>query len=114
MHEAAIAQGIVDAVRQAIPAARRPAVRVVHVRIGVLRAVWPEALHQAFEATVHDSDLAGSRVDIVSVKATGTCAACGHRFDVSGIPVTCPRCDGVHVTIEGGDALSVDRVTVEE
>ena len=114
MHEAAIAEGILRAVRDAVPAEHLPRVQAVHVRIGVLRAVWPDALTFAYEALVRESALNGSRLDIQTVEATGTCRDCSAVFEVRDVPPSCPECESILVDLAGGMDLSVQSVTVED
>ena len=107
MHEAALAEHIVDIVCRA--AAREQATRVASVRVlvGDLAAVMPEALASAFAAASVATLLAGARLDLVSEPGQARCLDCGATCAIHEPLAPCPRCQGHALRITGGDALRV-------
>jgi hydrogenase nickel incorporation protein HypA/HybF len=64
MHELSIAMSLVDAVCDELPKLGRVSVRSVHVRIGALSGVVPDALTFAFEVATDSSPIAGARLEV--------------------------------------------------
>lgn len=64
MHELSIAMSLIDAVCDELPRLAGASVRSVHVRIGALSGVSPDALMFAFDVVAEGSPIAGARVEI--------------------------------------------------
>jgi hydrogenase nickel incorporation protein HypA/HybF len=94
VHELSIALGIIDVAAEEL--ARQGSVRVeaVHLRVGALSGVVPEALESAWELAAEQSPLAGARLVIEKVPVEVECPVCGGRRQVESIQRMCCRACG--------------------
>jgi hydrogenase nickel incorporation protein HypA/HybF len=92
MHELSIALSTIDEIEEQVEKHGGGVVEVVHVRIGVLSGVDPQALRFAYELACEGTTLAHSRLEIESVNLLVFCPACAttHRPDPQHI--FCPNC----------------------
>jgi hydrogenase nickel incorporation protein HypA/HybF len=114
VHELAIAIDLVDAacVRAAELDAR---VSVVHVRIGALSGVVPEALVFSFDLAAADTPLAGARLAIEELPVAVRCPRCGGEPRV--VPahrLRCPDCDAPTPDVVSGRELELYALEVCE
>ena len=64
MHELSIAMSLVDTICEELPKLGAVVVRAVHVRVGALSGVVPDALTFAFDVAADGSPIAGARLDV--------------------------------------------------
>jgi len=64
MHELSIALSLIDAICDELPNLGNVYVRSVHVRVGALSGVAPDALTFAFDIASGDSAIAGARLEV--------------------------------------------------
>jgi Zn finger protein HypA/HybF involved in hydrogenase expression len=64
MHELSIALSLVETVCEELPRLGGAQVRSIHLRIGALSGVAPEALTFAFDVAAEASPLAGAKLEI--------------------------------------------------
>ncbi|SRR5579884_12046 len=113
MHEAAIAYAIVEQVDERPNAAPNEVVRAVHVRIGALSSVVPDALHFAWELAAQGTSLEGAALVVEHVPLTIACSPCGRTRVVDGAPIpVCPICGTPSAEIVGGRELDIVRLEV--
>jgi hydrogenase nickel incorporation protein HypA/HybF len=114
MHEVALAQGIVELVGDQ---ARQPPgftrVRVVHVRIGALSAVMPEALAFGFDSASRGTVAEGARLQVHEVPGEAYCVDCERRFETRSRVTNCPTCQGGKCLVMGGDEMRVSELEVD-
>ncbi len=105
MHELALCAAIADIANRRAGDRR---VEVVHLKIGQLRQVVPDALTFCWSMLIEDTDLAGATLDLDLVDAELHCRACGTR-SVVGFPptLTCGHCGGFDVTVLTGEEFEV-------
>ncbi len=113
MHEASIAQSILDIVARHADGARAGRVTRVTVTVGALAAVVPECLRFAFEALARGTCAERAALDIRECEGRGACRACGAEFPVKEFLPVCERCGSPDVGVSGGDALTVDSMDIE-
>ena len=123
MHEAAIAQGILDTAVRALPVGLqppsrggRPCVRVVRVVAGVFSGCERESLAMYFAELSKGTPLDGASLEIVRQPARLVCRECGHDrpfHDDGDFATNCDRCGGPN-RMEGGNELYVESMEVEE
>jgi Zn finger protein HypA/HybF involved in hydrogenase expression len=89
MHEASIAAGILELVRQHVPAEDARRVRAVRVRIGDMAGVVPESLEFCFDAIIAGTDLGFAFLEIDRIPAHGVCGECGSAAAIDSLP-RCP------------------------
>lgn len=106
MHELAIMQAIVEQVSDRL--GERP-VSAIHLVVGKLSGVVPDALRFSFEVATEGTTLAGAALTIDEPPGRAHCASCGTDFEVAdGIPLC--FCGSADVVIQGGDELLIRSV----
>jgi hydrogenase nickel incorporation protein HypA/HybF len=114
MHEVALAQGIVELVAdQSKKDGGFSKVRVVHVIIGALSAVMPEALVFGFEVASRGTVADGARLEVHEVLGEAYCVDCEKRFATRSRVATCPTCQGAKCMVTGGDEMRVSELEVD-
>ena len=108
MHELAIAQSIVDAVAERT---QGTGVAVVHLRVGRLSGVVPDALRFCFHLASDGTSLQGAVLDIQEPEGRGRCRDCEADFVLADLILLCP-CGSADVEIYSGQELSVQSVEV--
>jgi len=114
MHELAIAQDILDIVREHVPERRAVALRSVKLRVGGLSGVVPESLEFCFSAIVAETPWQGAHLDIERVPTVLDCNACGERFQTADMIFECARCGGSSVRIVSGNDLHIVSFELDE
>ncbi|MGQ0466359.1 MAG: hydrogenase maturation nickel metallochaperone HypA [Sporichthyaceae bacterium] len=105
MHELALCAAIADIAGRRAGDRR---VEVVHLKVGQLRQVVPDALTFCWSMLVEDTDLAGAALDLDRIDAVLECRTCGARTGV-GFPPTlaCGRCAGFDIAVLAGEEFEV-------
>ena len=114
MHELSIALGIVDAAAE--EAGRRGARRVaaVHLKVGPLSGVIPDALRSAFElAREPEPVVAAAELVIEEVPVAAWCPACSAERAVPFPELRCPVCDTPTPEVLRGRELEVVALEIE-
>ncbi len=109
MHEAAIAERILEISFRISAEYGNPPIRRIHVQIGELQSVVPEALENAFDAGKRGTPAHGAQLQWETVPARVRCGECGREYSPDTVFWVCPVCDGL-----GGEALSGNELTVME
>ena len=113
MHELSIAQSLLTIVQDESKKHGVTKVTLVHVRIGTLSAIVPDALTFAFnvisEKTVADNAL----LDIEVVPAKGQCQHCNIDFEVNNSFFLCPVCGEFASEIIYGKELEITHIEAE-
>ncbi|MEM9251480.1 MAG: hydrogenase maturation nickel metallochaperone HypA [Planctomycetota bacterium] len=96
MHEMSIAMSIVESVEGVLADERDGGeagrVAAVHVMVGAMSGVVPEALEFAWSAATGGTAVAGARLAIEAVPAAVWCEACGAEREIAGVALLCPTC----------------------
>ena len=115
MHEASIASGILDIVRQHVLDADALRVRAIRVRIGAIAGVVPGSLEFCFDAIVAGTEYSAAFLEIDQVPAHGVCGDCGRAAAIETLPpFACRSCGSPFVTVTSGDDLSVVDVELDD
>ena len=117
MHEAGIADYLIEVAVQHLQRVPHGPVRLLHVRIGEMAGVNPDSLEFAFEALGKGTELEGARLAIERVALAVDCAACGQRTAVADYVFRCGSCGAERVSIATGRELqfvSIDADDLEE
>ena len=107
MHEAAMAESILDAALRIAGEHGSLPVSGVHVRIGELQMVVPEALESAFEAGKRGSGAESAELSWETAPALVRCPECRLEYAPESVFWICPECDSV-----GGEILSGNEITI--
>lgn len=114
MHEATIAQNVIDSVCQLIDTGTITGrLSAVVLKVGKLTAVVPEHLQFMFGVLAEDGPLRGVRLQIEEVPIRVRCAVCGNEAEIEEVNFICSRCGSVEIAILSGRELIVDAVEVE-
>ena len=108
MHELAITQSMVDAIVDRLGPAR---VTAVHVRIGKVSGVVPDAVRFCFDLVAEGTVVEGARLEISEPAGRARCRQCGADFGVDDLVLLC-RCGSVDVELSQGGELLVRAVEV--
>ncbi|WP_433870431.1 hydrogenase maturation nickel metallochaperone HypA [Saccharopolyspora sp. CA-218241] len=108
MHELAITQNIVDTIVERTDSAE---ILAVHMRIGKVAGVVPDAVRFCFDLVAQGSPVAGARLEIDEPPGRARCRTCADEFAVEDLAVLC-SCGSTEVAVIGGDELSVTAVEV--
>ncbi|KEI45000.1 hydrogenase maturation nickel metallochaperone HypA/HybF [Saccharopolyspora rectivirgula] len=108
MHELSVTQSIVDAVLHAVPDGE---IKGVHLEIGKLSGVVPDAVRFCFEIVAADSRLQGADLEITEPSGRGRCRSCGAEFEIDDFIVLC-SCGSADVAVLSGQELRIKAVEV--
>ncbi len=108
VHELALTEGIVQAVRDRL--GERRVVRV-RLEIGRLMAVAPEAMRFCFDVCTRGTSLDGAALEIDEVPVRGTCRRCGAELALPDAVPLC-ACGSADLAIAAGDELRIKEVEV--
>jgi hydrogenase nickel incorporation protein HypA/HybF len=108
VHELAITESIVDAVRERVG---DTPVLVVRLEIGALSGVVVESLRFCFDVCTHGTTLQGARLEIVEVPGRARCRDCLRTVDLPDLVPLC-ACGSANVEIVTGSELRIKNVEV--
>ena len=114
MHEMAVAEGIIQVITEKLKEQDSKAeVRKVHLKIGKLTCVEPEALRLSFEILARETPLEKSSLYIKSVPITGKCKDCGKSLRLTKLDFACPYCGSFRLEIRTGRELFIESIDIE-
>lgn len=115
MHEATVAQHIIDTVNETLQSGvvegRR--VRSVCLRVGRLTSVMPENLQFMFDVLSRGTPLAGVSLRIENVPLRCGCRTCGIESELDQPFLSCPACGSSAVDVLSGRELLIDALEVD-
>lgn len=112
MHEASIAQSLLEQVRRCLPTGARPL--EIHIDIGEMEHIDGPVLEAAWSVISEHSSCAGARLRISWTPVTVRCRTCGteHAPDDQAIMV-CPGCGAARPEVLTGNGIMLMRVEAE-
>lgn len=113
MHEVALAQGIVDIVTERSVRDGFHRATVVHLELGALANVMPEALSFGFHSAGLGTPAEGARLEFAHKPGTGWCTDCSVQVEVQSRVALCPKCAGVRWVVTGGEQMRVTELEVD-
>lgn len=114
MHEASIAQSIVDIAEGRCREAGYSRVQSIEVRIGKAAGVMPDALSLAFEIIKAETLASGATLVISEIPLGGLCRGCGSRFSTGEQFIQgCPLCGSHDFKLDSGRELDITAIEVE-
>jgi hydrogenase nickel incorporation protein HypA/HybF len=114
MHELAIAQNIVDIIKQYVSPDLEPGVRLIRLRVGKMSGIVPDSLEFCFSAVVSDTPLAHAGLDIERVPTQAQCPDCGVTFVIEDPVFICPECCGTALRLVSGTELQVVEIELAD
>ncbi len=113
MHELSIAQGIVDLVEGEARVQHFGKVKKIHLVVGALASVEPEALLFGFDSVARGTVAEGAVLELERPPGTGQCMSCGGEVRLSARGEPCPGCGSYQLLVTSGEELRVADLEVE-
>lgn len=114
MHELSIVQAVLDTVEEASLQVGATKVLRVHLRVGELAAVDPDALQFAYGALSEERPLlSGSDLVVEWVPIRVRCPNCGTEGPAQPHSVVCGECGNLFTHVVAGEELDIANVEVE-
>ena len=114
MHEAGIAEYLIEIAAQHLQRVPHGPVRRLHVRIGEMAGVNPDSLDFAFECMAKGTELEGARLDVERIPLQLDCDACGRRTPVEDYVFRCGACGSETTRIATGRELQFVAIDVDD
>jgi len=108
-----IAQNLIDILREEMTKHRVKTLRSVHLNIGQMSAIVPDALLFCFQVITDGTELEGVRLIMDVVPLMGYCHACKKEFEIKDYTFLCPICGGTKIDTIGGQGMSVVEMDAE-
>ena len=113
MHEAGIAQNIIQLLEQRIQEGEiEGRISKIFLQVGRMRGVVRENLKFLFHVLARGSALEGSALEIETLPVKARCKACDENFEVVNLGFCCPQCLSVEVELVAGTELLISAVEV--
>lgn len=113
MHELSIAMSILESLQEEVNARGCGPVEAVHVRVGGLSGVVPEALTSAYEMAAANTPFASSQLVIEQVPIVIYCRTCAcQRQTESPGWFCCPQCNTLSGELVSGRELEISALEV--
>lgn len=113
MHEISIVESLVDIVKNVAEENNLKKIEKLHLCIGDMRQIVPEALLFAFEIVGKGTVAEGAVVEISHIAASGRCESCSSTFAVEEFCFICPVCSSGKVSVVQGKELYIDSLEGE-
>ena len=115
MHELSIALSLIDAACEKALLMGNPRVEALHVRIGPLSGVVPEALEFSFMVARDGTAISGARLQIERTELVARCVRCDKdRTLESPQHLRCPVCNESTPDVVSGYELEFSAMEVDE
>lgn len=112
MHEFSLVESIVESLLSMQRAEGWERIAKIHLRVGVLRQVFPDIMTFAFETVTRGTSLEGARLVVEEVPLSFRCLACGATWGDEG--GACPSCGSAGRETLAGMELIIQSLEVEE
>ena len=114
MHEFGLVISMIDLAEEAARKDGASRIEAIHVEIGALSGVVPEALEFAFGGAREGTMAAHARLEVTYLAAIAYCATCQSEFELDnryGIAM-CPSCDTPSADLRQGREMHVSHLEV--
>jgi hydrogenase nickel incorporation protein HypA/HybF len=114
MHEMSLVEALLESLLPLCAENKWEKVERIHLKIGSLRQVIPEALVFCFQTASSGTPLAEAAVEITEIGIRQKCGRCGLEWG-GEIPLgRCPGCGSIEVLTTAGLELEIDSLEVLE
>jgi hydrogenase nickel incorporation protein HypA/HybF len=114
MHEASIAQSLLDITNETANQNNAKKVIKVFVTIGKLQAIEPDSLLFAFDALKEGTIANDAKLIITEVPITGYCFDCKTTSEYDSYIFNCKNCSSNNVELQSGEELLITEIEVDE
>ena len=112
MHEVSLCRSLAAAVTRAAGARR---VEAIHVNVGQLRQVVPEAMAHAWTFVVRDTGLDGAALNLTSIPAVLACDQCGASAELGPeLGFDCRTCGSAQTHLSSGEEFILTAIDVSD
>ncbi|MFP4161240.1 MAG: hydrogenase maturation nickel metallochaperone HypA [Ectothiorhodospira sp.] len=101
MHELSLAREVLRIIEAQARLSGFDRVHGVHLEIGALSCVDPDALAFAFEAVTAGTLAQGARLSLLQSPARGACRRCGNGYTMESLVTPCPCCGAPGQVVSG-------------
>ncbi len=113
MHEAPIAQGILEAAEKEARKNKARLVKKIKLRIGRMTGVVEDPLRFYFETLTKGTILENAEFEIEWVPAKAKCGQCGREYEMEDIIPVCTDCSSLGGEIISGKELEIVGIEIE-
>jgi hydrogenase nickel incorporation protein HypA/HybF len=113
MHEMSIAQSMIEILQEEMGKHGAKKLLSVHVRVGQLSAIVPDALSFCFQIITEGTEMAGAKLVMEVVPLSGFCHSCKENFEIREYQFICPFCGSGKIETTGGQDLAIVDMEVE-
>ncbi len=112
MHELSLCKGIIELLQEHAKTDHYSQVKSIHLEIGKLSCVEPEALRFAFDVVAKASLAENATLEINEIPGQGWCKRCSSAVTIEQRFDACPSCDHYPLEIRQGDTMRIKHVEV--
>jgi len=113
MHELSIALGIIDGTLQESVSRRATCIHAIHIKVGPLAGVDPDALAFAYSVAREGTPLEDCELVIHDAPLTLSCAKCQREQTlIDATHLRCPECGSTAESITGGADLQITALEI--
>jgi hydrogenase nickel incorporation protein HypA/HybF len=115
VHEMGITQEVLSAVLGAAESAGATRINIVHITVGELTEIVPDALQFAWECLTPGTPAEGAVLEIRETGGRSMCLQCGTEFDHDRFDRRCTAegCGSFATRVIVGDELTIDDIDVD-
>jgi hydrogenase nickel incorporation protein HypA/HybF len=113
MHELSIALSIVDMAVEELARREAGCIAAIHLKLGLLSGVVPDALRSSFELAREGTPLADTALVIAEIPVAAYCPQCAVERIITFPHLSCPVCDTPTPEIIRGRELEVVALEIE-
>jgi hydrogenase nickel incorporation protein HypA/HybF len=107
MHEVGIMHSAMEIAERQAREAGAESILKIHMRIGRMSGIVPEALETAFLILKEGTMAQEGSMEIESVAGVCYCADCAAEFEAQGLYADCPRCGTPSMDIRAGTEMEL-------
>jgi hydrogenase nickel incorporation protein HypA/HybF len=113
MHEAALALGLIELAEDSARREKAHRIRALHVELGALSCVDPEAFAQAVDVAAMGTLAEGAQLRIDRPSGRAHCLACGDDVPLLRRDAGCPNCQSHRLLITDGEQMRLTALEVD-
>jgi hydrogenase nickel incorporation protein HypA/HybF len=113
MHEAMVAENIIDSILSQIPNKKGRVVSVV-ISCGQMNAINDEAMEFAFDAAAEGTICKGAKLKIRHIPLRAVCKDCHKKFNYDLYSPCCPKCGKSDIKIGEDAPLLLEEIEFEQ
>lgn len=113
MHELALAANVIQIVEEQAEVERFSTVAEIHLEVGRLSGVEPDALRFCFEAIRRDTLAADAKLVLTVVPGLARCRACEMDCELDNHFDPCPACGAFGLEVLSGNTMRITGLEVE-